>query len=860
MAKALELLRVTIVSAGITLALAIYLSKNHLQTIHSIPLLTWWILAISMLALGLPQLFRTLRKTMGTEGIVHKQPFLLGTILGIGMALAAMSETPLLGEVLESDYNLAINCIGWTLFGGGVVILNLFALPAWSLHRDSANDVQSSGIISETNSSPCDNPAHALSLESLMEWIRTDNVVENSCSDLFEHATIAKRIAKRIDLDPPPSQIVLGPLGSGKSSLGKLVEQELRGKLIDFVQIELWPYDNTESAVKAVISALIQALQKHGDISALRGLPEKYVELVSSTGNFWGALIRVLQPSKTPIEYLAEIDQLATTRNRKIVLWVDDLERFAGGNATSTNPETLKESERLNPLRALLYGLDRLRSVSVIVATTDLHLRIDVHKIARFVEYIPELNPETVAQLLNAFRERWKSEGFEDPLRNRNRFFWHQETSPDRDFRSLPPKVGWSPGESCIVLCRTPRILKQVLRLSDETWTRLPGEIDYDAMLAMNCIREAVPRAFSLINTKIGQLRCDQVWRGSPDEDDDEQADPQELALRQIEESASSPEIGKAIYTIARKCVVETKLPQGFSIDTHTDYWRRYISAAPLQPNARDQPTLKAIKSADIEALTTLLLGENPGPLRTYGRRLNTSDLLALVTSTMRSLIEADFKQSSDTRPSPEIDTISSIIKDKTEISQLSNQDVQRIVISAYSIVVPKRLSLTLAIETEIARNYLRQFEHYNATKQALFSLLAEHFIGKPELLAQRLEETPTNTISALCWERRPQGEAIGGPSFSFWPEFSRTLLDAARKEPNTVLPHIAGLITKSSTHECKGSTPEFEPGLCQAMFGNASSVLALFKAHANSDFRDPAVKAVQDAALSARPSISSIE
>lgn len=190
--RVIKLFRVTIVAAGITLTLAIYISKIHLQTIHSIPPLTWWILAISTLALGLPRLFRTLRRTMGTEGMVHNQPVLLGIILGIGMALAAMSETPLLGVVLESDYNLAINCIGWALLGGGVVILNLFALPAWSLQRGSVNDVQISGIISETNCSPCDNPTRALSLERLMGWIETDNVVENSCNDLFEHAIIGE--------------------------------------------------------------------------------------------------------------------------------------------------------------------------------------------------------------------------------------------------------------------------------------------------------------------------------------------------------------------------------------------------------------------------------------------------------------------------------------------------------------------------------------------------------------------------------------------------------------------------------------------------------------------------------------------
>jgi hypothetical protein len=54
----------------------------------------------------------------------------------------------------------------------------------------------------------------------------------------------------------------------------------------------------------------------------------------------------------------------------------DSHERFAGQGAGES--ETPADAERLNPIRALLYGLDRLQSVTVITATTSLHVRLDL--------------------------------------------------------------------------------------------------------------------------------------------------------------------------------------------------------------------------------------------------------------------------------------------------------------------------------------------------------------------------------------------------------------------------------------------------------------------------------------------------
>jgi hypothetical protein len=59
----------------------------------------------------------------------------------------------------------------------------------------------------------------------------------------------------------------------------------------------------------------------------------------------------------------------------------------------------------LNPIRALLHGLDKKRSISVVAATTELKAGFDLEKIARYIEEIPKLPDDVVLKVLNTFRE-----------------------------------------------------------------------------------------------------------------------------------------------------------------------------------------------------------------------------------------------------------------------------------------------------------------------------------------------------------------------------------------------------------------------------------------------------------------------
>ena len=80
------------------------------------------------------------------------------------------------------------------------------------------------------------------------------------------------------------------------------------------------------------------------------------------------------------------------------MLWIEDFERFLGGNDLPSEARAEREVELLSPIRALLHLLDRCEEIAVVTADTTLRARIDIGKIARFVERVPTMAVEDVVR------------------------------------------------------------------------------------------------------------------------------------------------------------------------------------------------------------------------------------------------------------------------------------------------------------------------------------------------------------------------------------------------------------------------------------------------------------------------------
>lgn len=209
---------------------------------------------------------------------------------------------------------------------------------------------------------------------------------------------------------------VVGPLGSGKSTIRSLIEHHLAAhRSVEMLHISLWPFDSAEAAVAGILRSVIRSLGKHVNILAVAGLSEQYVTVIERVGGRWGALAGLLRGESRPQAILDNLAAIATTAGVKLVLWIEDMERFTGADRLPPEEAAIRKAERLGPILSLLFLLERCESISVIVADTSLRSRLDVGKIARFIESPPRLTAKRVWRQIAILRTACLAEELIDP-------------------------------------------------------------------------------------------------------------------------------------------------------------------------------------------------------------------------------------------------------------------------------------------------------------------------------------------------------------------------------------------------------------------------------------------------------------
>ena len=466
---------------------AAWVERMRLDAMVGLP---FWLLAIAAIApIAALALYLAPARFVGALGLRHTlvyPPYWLGAAIGVGFALDAFANvfpsdvniTPSTGEALE---HWALSFIA---LPGAVIVAHVLIMIFRGPRLESE-------LWSERQAS-----IPARQDRKLDAWYAADDAVTSAADDLLDYEPIAERIARRLVTDRAQAQALLGRLGAGKTTVRFLVEEYLRIRFprapITLISVELWPYDTPAAAADGILRAVVDALASHVYTSQLKGLPEAYAEAVAAAAGVSSWIPRVRQRVATPFDVLNQLDDVAKVINRRIVLWVDDLERFAFGDLGASDKDPA-ELGRLSPIRALLYGLDRLESITVVTATTDLFQRFDLEKVARYVERIPDIPPSTARNIVGRARQEWmKRKPYLDPLKNRTKLGWDVEYNGGFGFLDY---VVHDFATAVCALAATPRSLKQALRRVSETWDRQTGEIDIDDLLAMSMIREAVPDA-----------------------------------------------------------------------------------------------------------------------------------------------------------------------------------------------------------------------------------------------------------------------------------------------------------------------------------------------------------------------------
>jgi hypothetical protein len=246
------------------------------------------------------------------------------------------------------------------------------------------------------------------SFETLSGWLRTDDEIAKPSDDAFGHHPIAVRIANRLEqaargaLGRCPTFALVGELGSGKSSILKLVEHELqvRGALDESVLVvsaSLWPFDSAEAAIRGILEEIERGFARITSVSSIAHAPTRYLKAIGKLDKRAEVVAEFLSPERTPNEALEAYGRLAHLVGVHVVIWIEDLDRFDGS--------TPSQGSRAAPIRALLYQLQRIERLSVVLASDNLNARVDLQKIARFVESIPVLDTSSAWPTISRFRE-----------------------------------------------------------------------------------------------------------------------------------------------------------------------------------------------------------------------------------------------------------------------------------------------------------------------------------------------------------------------------------------------------------------------------------------------------------------------
>ena len=619
---------------------------RHLS--HHIP--TWWV--------ALSASFLTIVPILGLPSVRG--------ILGIPDWVAFVPIPILIGVVLPGAIAFISHLVLWAHWG-------------WVAKGEAASGTDPSESVSLPLPLPDDSVEAAgrntdpFEPEAFLAWVHSDEPVTLIDQDQFGTGLIARRMAKRLKESKLLTHAIVGPLGSGKSTLGEFLKELMEGDsgtpTVRLIRIELWPFLTTDAALSGILNRMFDELEKEIGVSHLRSIPKQYLDALESLPGFWQSLARWVRGGESnPVKVLERIDELATMLNLRVVVWIDDLERFAGA-ASVQGYESSKETDRLSPIRALLHALGEQQSITVVVATTSLEAGFDWDKIARYIHQIPLPDPGKTGRILKLFREQCLA-GFVRPEVAKNldlealNTAWIDPTPPEfqQEFESwelggtfrehvegVTRNSGFLPiHQAMVLLCRTPRCLKQALRHVHELWKveRMRGEFQFDQLLAICLLRYGCPKGFAILKDNWSRLRSggrsssarfymaqsqfEKMIQQEGTSVDGDRLKSSDLRFSAMFANTSSNGdapalrfIGElwrsdlekytqyAIQHIAEFLLSEPAKagPQGFAVDEGRGnaYWILFLDEPPLSTEIRDQPFMRKALRGSIEELADLL-------------------------------------------------------------------------------------------------------------------------------------------------------------------------------------------------------------------------------------------------------------
>lgn len=673
---------------------------------------------------------------------------------------------------------------------------------------------------------------------SLRHWIESDEEISDPAFDAFGHDIVAERMVRRLTQDPASTMVLIGRRGSGKTSIRKLVERRLfeagttqaHGCLL--VSVSLWPFDSIHSAARGILDAIVRTLATEVDVGHITGVPDEYVEAISYAEPSVAAALRLASPGRDPEAIIERIATVAQTIRRHVVVWIEDIERFTPQVSPT---QSIPDSDRLGPIRSLLYLLDRCDALSVVVAAESIDCGIDLEKIARYVEHTPRLDPQDNWRIISFFRHQLRSPEHWPIIDPASASARQILDSPDDETLmgfALMDLGSRNPRRCLANSVPSPRLLKHALRFALDRWKQLAGEVDVDDVLVMSVIRSVSPVLFSFIDRNIDSLQHDHRPIGMDKEADEQRAalkDGLRRAAASVQDVAMQAALLQLVETVFPTLKASShKKPQGFASDGPRDYWSRFSSCVRPSSRESDQEVLRSIQAwrkYSSKGLVEQVCDPQRGdPIVAFATLCEPHELIRL----LREVTEAESARQRAAWPSSSPSGLISVrammnkVKVDTEILTCTIVDL----VLSFG---PSNLSLGYAFESWFAERaggppaILDQAQSARV-RVALVEVLVQ--FSDEQLLIEALRGAEPYLLYWCSWGLdRIRKRQLGGLPFDGWEEVADVLLRAGRRDARIVVPQVLAFVVHEDVvgGEEPGSTQRvarFDAEIAERLFG----------------------------------------
>lgn len=455
---------------------------------------------------------------------------------------------------------------------------------------------------------------------TFMEWLNKETPIQSSKDDLFDLAVFAKRIAMMLRATPLKTIAVVGSYGCGKSSIINMVDEYLKtpegfqrnlnstqdehlinSDNIIICKVHGWGLQKN-AAVEHILRSILSELSKSVDCLGLTNITDDYIVALSNSGSSWFKSFAVLSyTTREPLEILRRLDAVLTCSRKRMIIFLEDLERNTTGTAY------------WRELTSLLDRLKELDNISFVLAINQTSKKYDVLiRVCEHIEFIPALPRIEVLECIKFFRniclDKYADLDIDCRTRDeRNQDIGLKNRSLNYDITTMLGLEKDDPITVITKLLNNPRTLKSTLRHTLQSWKSLHGEIDYDDLLVARVIYTISPEAFAFINEYISLIRFFNTESTSEYTRERQEKNRKilEVTWQNIEGAWDSILVKKLIDFLfpgwIENSFYKRNVPQGVVHFDPTDYWSRLNREKLTIDEIPDQAVLHAVSDWKVD-------------------------------------------------------------------------------------------------------------------------------------------------------------------------------------------------------------------------------------------------------------------